>query len=604
MGRETKFIETGTEFNPSSQTRIDSGKRKTLISKSFDVRNLNLSDSRRKVDSLTETFGNFSREENSKGGHNQSLVATKVKSSEKKEHHLKAALLADYKLYKKQIIKNPLKSATGNLLKEDGTAQSDKEKSSKPRVKPLFNVRRLNIVDPLGEGYAPLTAKEVRNSQPKEQYMPISARVGLQVSSTNRGFSEKKEKKLTIIFDRSPPKSRAGSRHLSSRSKRDLNKSTITPNLSSLEVSKTNQKVHDSSSKRLVFAKRMKGATPLSKVLSQLDMDGEQESSAKEPESRTMIQQKLASMSRANFSSVVSVMDPKAKAAVEVWEKYKVTKGVSTYLHVVDGELDQKTETYETFRQRNWQRWGDFIDLLKSTKEYFKEYNKTTFKLNCFEMESLLDIGNFYPGFPTEAQLRSLFSADLIFALEADRKQVEVKDASRKTHDPKFSFLRSVFIIQRYLKKTLARRFLRKLQRTKKMLQYIAKKLFVRAKYTKTKKLIGMILSNYRESYKLLNNKFTEIWPSLTKKQRVEIHLNSLGYDFAVREGLRYFEEMQSDQIQRLARLRDNSLSIIFVTFDGVPHSSILYHAKLLEELGVRNILSRIKFVKLVDSVQ
>lgn len=524
-----------------------------------------------------------------------------TRTNTKKEPSLKAALLADYKIYKKQFIKNPLKSATTNLFEVESkidTTTTVKEITQNTRIKPLFNVKRMNVFSPTIEPNFPTSTKEtIINQNSHRQYLESpSTKVELQFRSKSKGHNETKTKKLTIVFDRLPIKSRAESRGSSCKSRnRQRNEAYHIKSNCGLETKeKSIEKV--SSSKKILKASR---ASPLSKVLSQLEVR-EDELLASEKDLKEKAENSMRN-SQINYSSMVSVLDPKSRAAIMVWEKYKVTKGISTYLHVVDGKVDQTTDTYEIFRQRNWQRWGDVIDLFSSAISYFKEYNRSTFRLNTYELERLLDVGTFHPGFPTESQLRTLLSADLIFALETEKKQVEERDKERED-DSKFSFERSVFIIQRYIRRVLARRLMKKLQHTKYMIKYISGKLLVRAKYTKTRALISKIYQSYEEGYGLLDSKFREIFLQVQNKQRIEIHINSLGYSSSTRSGLRNFQEIQTDQIQRLARLKDPNLNIIFVTFDGLLHSKILYHAKMLEVFGVRNILKRIKFVKLVTS--
>lgn len=524
-----------------------------------------------------------------------------MKSTQKQQDHLKSTLLTEYRQEPgKNTIR--LKESSYNLLDSSNHLKIKGKPAAEPpnHIKPLLNVNTITI-----DTHTHTHDKAITHRQP-------ASAIDVHVNVTDKHTRAQTSRHVTVVFNNTSARSSARGWQTATKRGESLNRSMIRTQASfmlakhggaSLDVSRHSSQ-QNKEKKAAKTSQLGVGAThrPAEQLVRSFGSITNHEYSRSHPTTNKGVSScALANMrdSQVTYDMNTTNMTGKDRAVHMSWEKYKVSKGLSTFISVDQGVLVDD-EYMRSFKHKNIQRWGDFVDLLRSCVTFFKSYNKESFRLSCFEVESLLDKCTFYPGYPTVSQLKSLMSADMIFTIEGVGTKKDIKPTENKSKDKIFSYERSVYIIQRAIRRAYGKRLHLKLESTKRLIGYIGQKMFVKAKYAQTKRLIRSILDGYRQKYTKMCQEFELLWPQTISKKRVEIHLNTLGYAKHLREGMEDFDKHQNAYLRRLSRLKDTRLSMVMVTFDGLPQDQLLYHIKLFDILGLQGITRRFKIVKLV----
>lgn len=536
----------------------------------------------------------------------QSLLKSRldlsIKADVKQKDHLKRSLLTQYRQEPNRATIR-LKESSYNLLNQSCQMEvvGKVAEESKHAVKPLLNVNAIILGSDKEIDGSPAIANSKEVSRLKsEKSKKLASLIELHISDSVRNSAETATKQVNVVFHKTPAKSTSkGWRSTASSREPALTRSLIKTQTSFLLSKKSATPFQNlqSASPSPRHQHRSFATTSYMSSTACLAIADEVKATGNE-DTGSGIKEKEEEVGKG--SGEAGIGKGKERAAQMAWEKYKASKGLSAYIMVEEGKILEEGQ-YLTFRYKNEQRWGDVVDLVRACTEYFKSYNREKFRLSCFEMEQLLDQSTFYPGFPTENQLKSLMSADLIFSIEGVGAEIDKKKSKLKSKERLYSYERSVFIIQRALRRLLSRRLHQKLESTKRLIGYIGQKMLVKAKYAQTKRVVRGIQQEYQEKYAKMCYKFELLWPDLLGQKRVEIHFNSLGYHKDVRAGVENFQVHQNADLRVLSRLKDNKVSIILVTFDGLPQETVLYHIKLFEILGLSQVMKRFKIVKLVN---
>ena len=116
-------------------------------------------------------------------------------------------------------------------------------------------------------------------------------------------------------------------------------------------------------------------------------------------------------------------------------------------------------------------------------------------------------------------------------------------------------------------------------------------------KYKMTKILIVKLREQRYKEYVLKHERFSDAWRNIKERPRVEIHLNSLGYDRFQRMTTMYYRSNQNSQIARIFRLIDPLVEVIYVSPFVIPLQTLSYYINIMEIIGIPNVTERIHFV-------
>ena len=79
--------------------------------------------------------------------------------------------------------------------------------------------------------------------------------------------------------------------------------------------------------------------------------------------------------------------------------------------------------------------------------------------------------------------------------------------------------------------------------------------------------------------------------------QRIEIHINSLTYDSTINCTIDKYILKESLQLNRLIRLKDKNLTIIYILPLNLSEDILSYYYSTLETVGIENIKNRVHFL-------
>ena len=104
--------------------------------------------------------------------------------------------------------------------------------------------------------------------------------------------------------------------------------------------------------------------------------------------------------------------------------------------------------------------------------------------------------------------------------------------------------------------------------------------------YKVMKKRIFRLNQQYQKEFNERQEWFKDNWSTMKNEKRLEIHINSLGYDNFKRATTNNYREKQNLQISRMFRLRDPNLEIVIVTSIELPIEIMAYYVKILDVCG------------------
>jgi len=112
-----------------------------------------------------------------------------------------------------------------------------------------------------------------------------------------------------------------------------------------------------------------------------------------------------------------------------------------------------------------------------------------------------------------------------------------------------------------------------------------------------TKKLISNLKEKRYNEYVLKHDQFCKAWNKRNNEIRVEIHINSLGFDRFQRNTTCNYMSNQNAQISRIFRLIDPTIEIIYVSPFKIPLEILSYYIKMMDLIGIENVAERFHIV-------
>jgi len=243
-----------------------------------------------------------------------------------------------------------------------------------------------------------------------------------------------------------------------------------------------------------------------------------------------------------------------------------------------------KNEEYNMFKYENEENWGKINYIINQIQKLFKKLN---FRNEEIDSKKLLNLA--------KDELRNITNRDLI-SLLSDRHI-------------KFRGLNNKKIMHLNLKEAFALR----IQNFYRM--YVARKKFILHKiYIKklkkiqrayrlfTLKKIYNILIEQKKSerytgWRSMMNNFKANWNKIKQGQRIEIHINSIGFNNLKNSTFEKYNERQNNQLNRLVGLKDPNIEIIYICPFEVGNEVLSYYFSILTTMGIENVKERFHLV-------
>ena len=119
-------------------------------------------------------------------------------------------------------------------------------------------------------------------------------------------------------------------------------------------------------------------------------------------------------------------------------------------------------------------------------------------------------------------------------------------------------------------------------------------------KHLSTLKLSQLLIehrNNKLIQYNSLLTSFKHDWPTLTEHPRIEIHINSYSYSNYMNTTISKYTDKQCLQLNRLIRLIDPNLEIVYVTTTDIDEDVLRYYTSILNSIGIDNIDKRLHII-------
>ena len=240
------------------------------------------------------------------------------------------------------------------------------------------------------------------------------------------------------------------------------------------------------------------------------------------------------------------------------------------------------------FKNENSEIWVKIENILGNFNILLEKLN-----INYAEIDSnkILRLIDFYD------DIKYITNKDLLLCLTE-------KDMKEKGLDPEnekllYLKIKEAFIIriQKMVRKMLAiKKF--KIFQFKSIESIIIQKYFRR--YIKRKNInykIKKFKKEIHQKYIEILNNFKKEWDNNQEKLRVEIHINSISYDSYNNCKIDKYILKESLQINRLIRLIDPNLEIIYILPFNISDEILSYYYSTLKAVGIENIEKRVHFL-------
>ena len=248
-------------------------------------------------------------------------------------------------------------------------------------------------------------------------------------------------------------------------------------------------------------------------------------------------------------------------------------------------------ENFELFKKNNINNWTKIENILGNLSILFEKLN-----INEAEIDSskILELMNYY-----DEDIKMITNKDLLICL-SDK---ELKGKGFNLEDEKLLYVKvkELFIIkiQRTIRRMLAIKKYKNLKRLDIHSVIIQK--YVRGYIQKIK-----IKKEKKKFKKEIHNKYLEILDEFKKNydskkhkniQKIEIHINSLTYESSINCTIDKYILKESLQLNRLIRLKDKNLKLIFILPFHLSEDILSYYYSTLTEAGIEDIKDRVEFI-------
>ena len=245
-------------------------------------------------------------------------------------------------------------------------------------------------------------------------------------------------------------------------------------------------------------------------------------------------------------------------------------------------------DKFNEFKNKNIKNWCKIENILGNFNILFEKLN-----INYAEIDSnkILKLIEYYD------DIKYIINKDLLMCLT--EKDLKSKGFVLENENLLYLKIKEAFII-RIQKKIRAMIALKKY----KILKVINSQSIVIQKFFRgyiKRKNIENELNNFRndihKKYLEIMNTFKKKWDENQDKERIEIHINSLSYDSYTNCKIDKFILKESLQLNRLIRLIDPNLEIIYILPFHLSEEIVSYYYTTLKAVGIDNIEKRVHFL-------
>lgn len=112
-----------------------------------------------------------------------------------------------------------------------------------------------------------------------------------------------------------------------------------------------------------------------------------------------------------------------------------------------------------------------------------------------------------------------------------------------------------------------------------------------------TQKKLKKLRADQLEAWRDMQKSFKELWPTMKREKRIEIHINSFSLSQMQRMSIEKFKQKENCQISRLFAIKDPNVEIIYICPFPLTNEIYDYYLKILELVEIENPELRLKII-------
>ena len=247
-----------------------------------------------------------------------------------------------------------------------------------------------------------------------------------------------------------------------------------------------------------------------------------------------------------------------------------------------------KDKNYDKFIHENTEKIFQIENIINNMCSLFKKLNIINTKIDSNKILCLLKYYNYH--------IENITNKDLLYCMT--NEEIEINGFNAKDEQNLYQKIREAFIIriQKMIRRKLAYnkyQFFKALNVNVTFLQSHYRRFIAQVKVKK----------NLEEEKNKIHNKFVELfnefkskWDNIQNKSRIEIHYFSISNDSYTNCLIDKFSLKEALQLNRLIRLVDPNLEIIYILPFHLNDEILTYYISLLENIGIKKIEDRLHF--------
>ena len=249
----------------------------------------------------------------------------------------------------------------------------------------------------------------------------------------------------------------------------------------------------------------------------------------------------------------------------------------------------KKDNNYIKFKNDNSNKWFQIENIFNNMYNLFKKLNLVNVKIDSIKILYLLKYYN--------NKIENIINKDLLECLTYE--EIQQKGLNPKNERQLYEKIKEAFVIriQKMVRKKLA------------FNKYIFNKImniniiYLQSNYRrfivekKVKQLLKEERENIHEKYMQIFKDFKKKWDNIQELTRIEIHFNSLSNDSYNNCIVDKFTMKECLQLNRLIRLVDPNIEIIYILPCQIADEILIYYFSLLESIGVKDIEKRLHLI-------
>ena len=249
----------------------------------------------------------------------------------------------------------------------------------------------------------------------------------------------------------------------------------------------------------------------------------------------------------------------------------------------------KKDNNYIQFKKDNNDKWFEIENIFNNMYNLFKKLNLVNVKIDSNKVLYLLKYYN--------NKIENIINKDLLECLTYE--EIQQKGLNPKNERQLYEKIKEAFVIriQKMVRKKLAfnKYIFHKIMNINIIYLQSNYRRFIVEK--KVKELLKEERENIHNKFMQIFNNFKNKWDNIQELTRVEIHFNSISSDSYNNCMIDKFSMKECLQLNRLIRLVDPNIEIIYILPCQITDEILIYYFSLLESIGVKNIEKRLHLI-------